>query len=149
MTTRIMDPAARVLADPQAYTDEKRFYESLAHLRAHAPVSWVEVDEYRPFWAITKHADIMDIERQNDLFTNFPRPLLAITEADEKLLADLEAGTGLRTLIHMDDPHHRDVRKVGADWFRPKVLKALKAAVTSWPRSGSTRWPRRAPNSTS
>ncbi len=127
MTTRIMDPAARVLADPQAYTDEKRFYESLAHLRAHAPVSWVEVDEYRPFWAITKHADIMDIERQNDLFTNFPRPLLAITEADEKLLADLEAGTGLRTLIHMDDPHHRDVRKVGADWFRPKVLKALKA----------------------
>ncbi|BBZ79633.1 cytochrome P450 [Mycolicibacterium anyangense] len=127
MTTRIMDPAARVLADPQAYADEKRFYESLAHLRAHAPVSWVEVDEYRPFWAITKHADIMDIERQNDLFTNFPRPLLAITEADEKLLADLEAGTGLRTLIHMDDPHHRDVRKVGADWFRPKVLKALKA----------------------
>jgi cytochrome P450 len=72
MTTRIMDPAARVLADPQAYTDEKRLYESLAHLRAHAPVSWVDVGDYRPFWAITKHADIMDIERQNDLFTNYP-----------------------------------------------------------------------------
>ena len=65
-----MDPAAPVLADPQAYTDEKRLHEALAHLRAHAPVSWVEVDDYRPFWAITKHADIMDIERQNDLFTN-------------------------------------------------------------------------------
>ena len=126
MTTRIMDPAARVLADPQAYTDEKRLYESLAHLRAHAPVSWVDVGDYRPFWAITKHADIMDIERQNDLFTNFPRPLLAITEADDALMRDIEAGTGLRTLIHMDDPHHRDIRKVGADWFRPKVLRALK-----------------------
>ena len=99
MTTRIMDPAARVLADPQAYTDEKRLYESLAHLRAHAPVSWVDVGDYRPFWAITKHADIMDIERQNDLFTNYPRPLLAIAEADDALLRDLEAGTGLRTLI--------------------------------------------------
>jgi len=127
MTTRIMDPAARVLADPQAYTDEKRLYESLAHLRAHAPVSWVDVGDYRPFWAITKHADIMDIERQNDLFTNYPRPLLAIAEADDALLRDLEAGTGLRTLIHMDDPHHRDVRKIGADWFRPSVLKKLKA----------------------
>jgi hypothetical protein len=26
----------------------------------------------------------------------------------------------LSTLIHMDDPHHRDMRKIGADWFRPK-----------------------------
>ncbi len=124
---RIADPAARVLANPQAYTDETALHEALAHCRKHAPVSWVEVPEYRPFWAITKHADIMDIERQNDLFTNFPRPLLAIADADDALLRDLEAGTGLRTLIHMDDPHHRDVRKIGADWFRPKVLKALKA----------------------
>jgi cytochrome P450 len=124
---RISDPAARVLADPQAYTDEKKLHEALAHCRAHAPVSWVDVSGYRPFWAITKHADIMDIERQNDLFTNFPRPLLAITEADDALLRDIEAGTGLRTLIHMDDPHHRDVRKIGADWFRPKVLRQLKA----------------------
>ena len=124
---RIADPAARVLADPRAYADEKKLHEALAHCRTHAPVSWVDVEGYRPFWAITKHSDIMDIERQNDLFTNFPRPLLAITEADDALLRDLEAGTGLRTLIHMDDPHHRDVRKIGADWFRPKVLKALKA----------------------
>ncbi len=124
---RITDPAAAVLANPQAYTVEKLLHESLAHCRAHAPVSWVDVPGYRPFWAVTKHADIMDIERQNDLFTNFPRPLLAITEADEALLRDIEAGTGLRTLIHMDDPHHRDVRKIGADWFRPKVLRQLKA----------------------
>jgi len=124
---RITEPAARVLAEPQSYADEKKLHESLAHLRAKAPVSWVEVSDYRPFWAITKHSDVMDIERQNDLFTNFPRPLLAITEADDALLRDIEAGTGLRTLIHMDDPHHRDIRKVGADWFRPKVLKALKA----------------------
>ena len=31
---RISDPAARVLADPQAYTDEARLHEKLAHLRA-------------------------------------------------------------------------------------------------------------------
>ena len=124
---RISDPAGRVLAEPQAYTDEKSLHEALAHLRKTAPVSWVDVPPYRPFWAITKHADIMDIERQNDLFTNFPRPLLAIADADDAFLRDVEAGVGLRTLIHMDDPHHRDVRKIGADWFRPKVLKALKA----------------------
>jgi cytochrome P450 len=29
----------------------------------------------------------------------------------------------------MDDPHHRDVRKIGADWFRPKAMRALKIRV--------------------
>ena len=127
MTTRIMDGAAWVLAEPSAYADEKRLHDALTHLRAHAPVSWVDVEGYKPFWAITKHADIMDIERQNDLFTNHPRPLLMIAALEDKLLADQEVGIGLRTLIHMDDPHHRDMRKIGADWFRPSALRALKA----------------------
>ena len=73
MSVRIMDPAAKVLADPKAYSDEKRLHEALAHLRAHAPVSWVDVP-HAPFWAITKHTDVMDIERDNELFTNDPRP---------------------------------------------------------------------------
>jgi len=70
----MMDESAKLLADPLAYTDEQRLHAALAHLRANAPVSWVEVPNYRPFWAITKHADIMDIERDNMLFTNWPRP---------------------------------------------------------------------------
>ncbi|GAA2774956.1 cytochrome P450 [Mycolicibacterium pallens] len=127
MTTRIMDDAARALANPLAYTDEPGLHAALAHLRKHAPVSWVDVEGYRPFWAITKHADVMDIERQNDLFTNDPRSILVATELDDKLRADREAGIGLSTLIHMDDPHHRDMRKIGADWFRPKAMRALKA----------------------
>ncbi len=129
MGTRIIDEAARVLAEPLAYTDEKRLHDALAHLRAHAPVSWVDVRGYRPFWAITKHADIMDIERQNDLFTNDPRPLLMIADGEDMLRTQMEAGIGLRTLIHMDDPLHRDMRKIGADWFRPKAMRDLKIRV--------------------
>ena len=126
MTARTAHPAASVLAEPKAYSDEKRLYEALAYARAHEPVSWVDVPPYAPFWAITKHADVMDIERQNDLFTNDPRPFLEVAEFDEKQRAEREAGVGLRTLIHMDDPHHRDIRKIGADWFKPSALKALK-----------------------
>jgi cytochrome P450 len=129
MSARIIDDAAQVLANPQAYTDEKRLHEALAHLRAHARVSWVDVEGYKPFWAITKHADVMDIERQNDLFTNDPRPLLMVAEGEDVLRAQMEAGIGLRTLIHMDDPHHRDMRKIGADWFRPKAMRDLKIRV--------------------
>jgi cytochrome P450 len=124
MSTPTMDDAGNLLADPQAYTDESRLHAALAHLRANAPVSRVEVPNYRPFWAITKHADIMDVERNNVLFTNWPRPVLTTTEGDE-----LQAAAGVRTLIHLDDPQHRVVRAIGADWFRPKAMRALKVRV--------------------
>lgn len=119
-----MDEAARLLADPQAYTDEQRLHAALTHLRANAPVCRVEVPGYRPFWAITKYADVMDIERNNALFTNWPRPVLATIEGDE-----LQTASGVRTLIHLDDPQHRVVRAIGSDWFRPKAMRALKIRV--------------------
>ena len=123
MSTPTMDDAARVLADPTAYADEPRLHAALTHLRANVPVAWVDNPPYRPFWAITKHADIMAIERDNDLFLSAPRPLLATAEADDVLKAQQEAGIGLRTLIHMDDPQHRRVRAIGSDWFRPKAMR--------------------------
>ena len=129
MSTPIIDDAGKVLADPTSYTDEERLHSALTHLRAHAPVSYVDVPPYRPFWAVTKHTDIMDIERANNLWISEPRPLLQTAEADDEARAQLEAGMGLRTLIHMDDPHHRDVRAIGADWFRPKAMRDLKVNV--------------------
>ena len=126
MSTPTMDDAAKVLADPTAYADDARLHAALTHLRANNPVAWVDNAPYRPFWAITKHADIMAIERDNNLFLSEPRPLLVTAEADDLGKQQLEAGTGLRTLIHMDDPHHRKVRAIGADWFRPKAMRDLK-----------------------
>jgi cytochrome P450 len=129
MSTPTMDDAAKVLADPTSYADEPRLHAALTHLRSHAPVVLVDVAPYRPFWAITKHSDIMEIERANDLFLSEPRPLLATAEADDLGRAQLEAGMGLRTLIHLDDPQHRKVRAIGADWFRPKAMRNLKIRV--------------------
>lgn len=129
MSTPTIDDAAKVLADPTAYADNDRLHTALTHLRATEPVTWVDYKPYRPFWAITKHADIMAIERANDLFLSAPRSLLATAQADDYMNAQLEAGTGLRTLIHMDDPHHRKVRAIGADWFRPKAMRDLKIRV--------------------
>ncbi|MBX7455745.1 cytochrome P450 [Mycolicibacterium sp. 3033] len=124
MSVRIADQAARVFADPSAYADDARLHAAMKHLRAHAPVSWVDVEGYRPFWAITKHADIMAIERDSAVFTNSPRPVLTTAEGDAQ-----QAAMGVSTLIHMDDPQHRKIRSIGADWFRPKAMRALKVRV--------------------
>jgi cytochrome P450 len=129
MSTPIVDAAAKVFADPTAYTDEARLHAALTHLRTHAPVSLVDYPPYRPFWAITKHADVMEIERANDLFINEARTVLAPADADALGRARLDAGTGLRTLVHMDGPEHRLFRTIGADWFRPKAMRALQVRV--------------------
>ena len=129
MSTPIVDAAAKVFADPTAYTDEVRLHAALNHLRTHAPVSLVDYPPYRPFWAITKHADVIEIERANDLFTNAARTLLAPADAEALGRARLDAGTGLRTLVHMDGREHRLFRAIGADWFRPKAMRALQVRV--------------------
>ncbi|MCB0929583.1 MAG: cytochrome P450 [Mycolicibacterium insubricum] len=121
MAEPAVESLGAMLADPKAYTDEPRLHAALAQLRATEPISRVEVDGYAPFWVITKHADIMEIERANDIFTNYPRPVLMTRDADEQ-----QAAVGIRTLIHMDDPEHRDFRAIGANWFRPKAMRALK-----------------------
>ena len=124
MSAPTVDNAAKVLADPAAYTDETRLHAALTHLRANAPVAYVDVDGYRPFYAITRHSDITAIERANNLFINAPRPVLMPAEQEQ-----LQASHGVRTLIHMDDPQHRALRAIGADWFRPKAMRALKTRI--------------------
>lgn len=129
MTAPTMHDATKVLADPSAYADDERLHTGLRQLRANNPVAWVDHPPYRPFWAITKHADIMAIERDNDLFISAPRPLLTPADADDLRKAQQDAGTGLRTLVQMDDPYHRKVRAIGANWFRPTAMRNLKAQV--------------------
>ena len=126
---RPTDEAAKVLTDPKAFADEDRLQSALAHLRANAPVSWVDQPPYRPFWAITKHADIMEIERNPTLWINEPRTELARAEADAANQARREAGTGVHLLVHMDGPNHRRMRAIGAEWFRPKAMRDLRLRV--------------------
>ncbi|OBJ36010.1 cytochrome [Mycobacterium colombiense] len=129
MNAPTMHDATKVLADPSAYTDDERLHTALGQLRAINPVAWVDHPPYRPFWAITKHADIMAIERDNDLFISAPRPLLTPADADDLRKAQQDAGTGMRTLVQMDGPYHRKVRAIGANWFRPTAMRNLKAQV--------------------
>jgi len=132
--TLTVTEAGLSLADPAAYTDEDRLHEALTLLRREAPVHRVEADGFDPFWAVTRHADIVEIERQNSLFVNAPRPLLAPVEMDAIAKQREAEGTALRTLIHMDDPQHRVVRAIGADWFRPRAMRALEVRVTELAR---------------
>jgi cytochrome P450 len=132
--TLTVTEAGLSLADPAAYADEDRLHRALALLRREAPVHRVEASGYRPFWAVTRHADIMEIERDHGLFINAPRPLLTTAAMEAVQRQSAAEGIALRTLIHIDDPKHRVVRAVGADWFRPRAMRALEVRVAELAR---------------
>ena len=121
--------AALLLADPLAYTDDIRLHTAMALLREQAPVVWVDNPPYRPFWAITKHADIRLIERNHSLWVNEPRPALRPPDLDDSLQMTRASGVEVRALVETDGERHRIVRAVGVEWFRPKAMRELKARV--------------------
>jgi cytochrome P450 len=87
----------------------------------------VESDRYRPFWALTRHADVLDVERDNEHFRNAPRPLLVPAVMEARAAAN--GGQVLRTLIHMDDPEHKAFRAITASWFLPGRIRMLEGRI--------------------
>lgn len=84
MTNKSIDNA---IAAPKTYASEEAFHTLFTNLRREDPVHWTEPDDYRPFWTVSKHADIAEIERQNELFINDPRLTLTTIETERKVKA--------------------------------------------------------------
>jgi cytochrome P450 len=102
---------------------------NLSHLRAHAPVARVDVAAYRPFWAVTKHADIVEIERNHSVWINGQGSVLTPAAVEDSVCAQAETAVSVRTMNQMDGPHHRALRAIGADWFRPATMRQLKDRI--------------------
>lgn len=83
MSQRPTLPAHLDITSPRAYTDPPKLMEAYQWLRDEQPISWVDREPYRPFWAITRHADILEIEKLNELFINGPRLNLLPQEVEQ------------------------------------------------------------------
>jgi cytochrome P450 len=89
-------------------------------------VHLVEIDGFRRFYAITRHADVMAIERRPDVFTN---GMTSVLQDNVTLEAQEQLGPALRTLINMDGVDHRAHRATTADWFKPSAVRNLVAPI--------------------
>lgn len=117
------------IVSPDLYADEHAFHAMLETLRRDTPVRWTAPTAYRPFWAITRHADIMEIERKPDLFRAGPRNRLITIEEEERTLAATGSSKITRSLPTMDNPEHSKYRAVTQSWFRPANLQKLDAQI--------------------
>lgn len=110
-------------------------HESWRRLRAEAPVHFFEPDGYESFWAITKHADIVDIASKPEVWCN-SRGIVVLN--DQQIAANASGESPLRqmrTIIEMDPPEHRLYRKIASGFFTPKGIDRLDEIVTESART--------------
>lgn len=111
------------------YADEDKIHAIYAALRKNAAVRLMTPEGYRPFWAITKHADILEVEKRNDIFVNRLRTYLSPISGEEWVKSVTGDTHLFRTLVDLDDPIHMKLRALTQGWFMPGNLKKLESRI--------------------
>jgi cholest-4-en-3-one 26-monooxygenase len=100
-------------------------------LRREAPVHWYAYDDVEPFWAITKHEDVLEISKRSDIFINGGPRLRFILKGETEALRYLdpfgvEQGWNPNEpsdFVFLDDPRHKAFRSLVSRSFTPGRLK--------------------------
>lgn len=122
---------ANTIVDPKAYADGKRVDDAFTTLRRDLPLAVAQPEGFDPFWVVTKHADIQEVERQNDLFHNGDTFTTLTNREGAAAVMKLTGGSPhlVRSLVQMDNPDHFAYRRLTQAWFLPQNLRKLEARI--------------------
>jgi cholest-4-en-3-one 26-monooxygenase len=109
------------LVHPDDYALRGYPHDVWRRLRREDPVHWFDRTGGIPFWAITKHADIVTIGKQPERFLNGPR--LVISHEPE-VPNDFPP-----TLIQIDPPKHGIYRQLISKRFTPRYLRRIHGDI--------------------
>lgn len=125
------EEAGRVFVMPEAFADMDHFHRAASVLRRLDPIHRVDHPGYDPFYVLTKHADVWDVEHHHEVFHNAPRPILV-----DRSMSGLQTQQGemLRPLIGIDGPIHTKYRALTMDWFKPRSLARLDDQIATLAR---------------
>lgn len=116
------------IADPRTFTDPVALHGLLARIRQSDPLPFIEADDYAPFWLVSRHADILEVERNAAQFINAPRQALLPMSYEQQARAAAGGGETkdfMRNLVLMDGDEHRAYREIAQGYFTPKGIQAL------------------------
>lgn len=128
---------AEQIVRPEGHGDDDALFAAYKWLRENAPVARVEVEGYDPLWLVSRHADIMEVERQPAIFSagggdepGTNNPILQNRAGDE-FTKSLTGGSLriLEALPYVDPPEHTTMKDIANDWFRPASLKQWEEQI--------------------
>ena len=125
MTVQTSAPAEAALSDPAFWAlPQSRRDAAFASLRAlPGPVHFPElkipfVPSGAGYWALVRHADVVEASRRSDLFSNEPTA---------NSISDMPGYLArfFGSMINMDDPRHAKIRRIVSRAFSPRMLTRL------------------------
>lgn len=121
---------ANVISDPRAYADGDKVDAAFASIRATAPLEKAQPEGYDPFWVVSRHADIMEVERQPDIFHNGDRSTFLSPRESEAMVRALTGEPNLiRSLVSVDGKEHKDLRSIVFPHMTPRAMKPLEDQI--------------------
>jgi cholest-4-en-3-one 26-monooxygenase len=108
------------LIDPARYAERGYPHDAWTTLRNEDPVAYFHAEGWKPFWAITKHADVLEIAKQ---------PLKFSSAQGITLLREGIVIPPSEILVLLDPPKHAPVRRVANGRFTPKAVREQKADI--------------------
>lgn len=95
-------------------------HAAFERMRAEEPVAWIDEPDGSGYWAVTKHADVVEVSRDYNRFTASRGIRIEQMSGDE-----LEAR---RTMMELDPPDHTRLRRLVSAGFTPKVVATYESA---------------------
>src|SRR5689334_4678604 len=113
------------ILDPDLYVQRGYPHAEWGFLRSQAPIFYYERSNVRPFWAVTRHADIITVSRQPELFRSGQYLFVTVEQPG----APADDAVFLRQLLNMNPPEHASYRGVVNRRFTPRAVQKLAAQV--------------------
>jgi cholest-4-en-3-one 26-monooxygenase len=104
------------LVDPTRFARHGYPHHVWTRLRAEAPVAYIEPPGYPPFWAVTKHADILYVASQPKLFSSAQGITLDMDLSGLEVVPEM--------IVYLDPPRHGPMRQVANKKFLRSAVRA-------------------------
>lgn len=129
----LSEALSRTIVDPVAFQQAVPIDEAFAEIRRDAPFAMTTETEYAPFWVASRHADVMEIERQGNIFYNEPRPTVVSPKESEGVVRFLTGGEAnlIRSLVSVDGAEHKALRGVVFPAMTPQAVRKMEGQVRS------------------
>ncbi len=118
----LADVAPVDLSDSRSYVDGVP-HAWLAHLRRNDPVHWQDEPGGPGFWAVTKYADCVTVNRDYERFSSAAKGTMPFELGEE------EVAQQSLMMLNMDPPLHTRYRRLVNKGFTPRMVRDLEESI--------------------
>jgi cholest-4-en-3-one 26-monooxygenase len=119
------------LTDPELYAHSVPD-EMFAELRRNSPIRWNPQPHGAVgfgdtgFWAVTRHADVMNASRNEKVFSSWEHTAI-VRFGDDITREAVEMQRVI--MLNTDPPHHTDMRRIVSRGFTPRAISSLRSVL--------------------